>query len=176
MTQALEELSGTIPTKTSDLTNDSNYATTDELTDGLATKEDTLQYGTATAEDVGKAMMPKTISDGKVTSWEFGEAGKVDDVQINGTSILENKVANIPIADGSVLGTVMVADSTHGLRKNAYGRLMISQASSTVIKSGVNSYNPITPYNQHESMFYGLAKVAGHDEKASELPIGQYTD
>jgi len=33
-------------------------------------------------------MMPKTISNGKVTEWEFGEAGMVDDVQINGTSIV----------------------------------------------------------------------------------------
>ena len=30
---------------------------------------------TATAEDVGKALKAKTVADGKVTEWEFGEAG-----------------------------------------------------------------------------------------------------
>lgn len=30
---------------------------------------------TATAEDVGKALKAKTVTDGKVTEWEFGEAG-----------------------------------------------------------------------------------------------------
>ncbi len=33
------------------------------------------QLTTATAEDVGKALKVKTVADGKVTEWEFGEAG-----------------------------------------------------------------------------------------------------
>lgn len=147
MTQALEELSDTIPTKTSDLTNDSNYATTGELTNGLATKEDALQYDTATATDVGKAMMPKTVSDGKVTSWEFGEVWKVDDVQIDGISILENKIANIPVA------TV-----AH-------------------IKQATDNYKMITPVMESAATFYGLAKVAGDiTQVSSSNVVGTYTD
>ena len=176
MTQALEDLSATIPTKTSDLTNDSNYVTTDELANELANKEDTLQYGTATAEDVGKAMIPKTVADGKVTEWEFGEAGRVDDVQINGTSILENKVANIPIASANHIGAVLVSPAYGISVANANGNTYINKADSKQTKEGSNLYRPIVPNNQHESTFYGLAKVAGHDEKDSELPVGQYTD
>jgi len=54
----------------------------------LATKQDTLSFATPTTEDVGKALMPKTVENGVVTAWEFGEAGLVDDVQINGASIV----------------------------------------------------------------------------------------
>jgi hypothetical protein len=172
----LDTLEASIPTKNTQLTNESNYATTSELTNGLATKEAVFQYGTATAEDVGKAMMPKTISNGKVTSWEFGEAGKVDDVQINGTSILENKVANIPIASANHIGAVLVSPAYGISVANANGNTYINKADSKQTKEGLNLYRPIVPNNQHESTFYGLAKVAGHDEKDSELPVGQYTD
>ena len=147
MTQALEELSATIPTKVGQLQNDSSYVNSTELTDELATKEDTLQYGTATAEDVGKAMMPKTVVDGKVTSWGFGEVGKVDDVQIDGISILENKIANIPVA------TV-----TH-------------------IKQATDNYKMITPVMENAVTFYGLAKAAGDITQASSSnAVGTYTD
>lgn len=40
-----------------------------EIKDGLDA------MSTATASDVGKALKAKTVSDGKVTEWEFGEAG-----------------------------------------------------------------------------------------------------
>lgn len=143
----LDTLEASIPTKVSQLQNDSSYTTTTELTNGLATKEDTLQYGTATAEDVGKAMMPKTVADGKVTFWEFGEAGKVDDVQIDGISILENKIANIP-----------VATFTH-------------------IKQATDNYKMITPVMENAATFYGLAKAAGDITQASSSnAVGIYTD
>lgn len=35
---------------------------------------------------------------------------------------------------------------------------------------------PVVPFNQHESAFYALAKAAGHDEKNSTLPVGEYTE
>jgi len=143
----LDTLEASIPTKVSQLQNDSSYTTTTELTNGLATKEDTLQYGTATAEDVGKAMMPKTVADGKVTSWEFGEAGKVDDVQVNGISILENKVANIPMA------------------------------TPDQVKAGFVNFTPIVPSTQHNATFYGLAKAAGDTtQSSSSNAVGTYTD
>ena len=40
-----------------------------------AVKEDLSEMTTATAEDVGKALKAKTVTDGKVTEWEFGETG-----------------------------------------------------------------------------------------------------
>lgn len=38
-------------------------------------KEGLSDIQTATAEDVGKALKAKTVTNGKVTEWEFGEAG-----------------------------------------------------------------------------------------------------
>lgn len=176
MTQALEELSGTIPTKVSQLQNDFSYATTTELTNGLATKEDILQYGTATAEDVGKAMMPKTVESGKVTEWEFGEAGKVDDVQVNGTSILNNKVANIPVATASTLGIVK-SNADGGIVVENTGLLRTDAATLGHTKLATNGYKPITPSIEHSATFYGLAKAAGDSsQSASNNAVGTYTD
>lgn len=171
----IDILEASIPTRVSQLQNDSDYITTTELTDGLANKEDTLQYGTATAEDIGKAMMPKTISNGKVTEWEFGEAGMVDDVQINGTSIVQDKVANIPIATND-LGVVKI-NSLYGIRIASDGTLRTNPSASTTIKSGTDNDLPLTPKSQHESTFYGLAKAAGDiTQSVSSNEVGQYTD
>ena len=56
------------------------------------------------------------------------------------------------------------------------GILYISGAAETEMKSGNYSYKPITTSGQHTAVFYGLAKVAGADEKDSTLPVGEYTD
>ena len=47
----------------------------------------------ATSSDVGKFLKAKTVSDGKVTEYEFGSAsgGGVRDVQVNGTSVVTIK-------------------------------------------------------------------------------------
>ena len=158
--------------------------TAQDIRDEIATKQDTLPFATPTAQDVGKALMPKTIENGEVTEWEFGEAGKVDDVQVDGVSILENKVANIPVANGDTPGVVRLAaeyglnavytyDADTGISKTYAG---ILPPSNVAIKEGTNQMNPIVPKRQHISTFYGLAKAAGHDEKDSELPTGTYSD
>jgi hypothetical protein len=54
-------------------------------------KEDFTQMTTATAEDVGKALKAKTVADGKVTEWEFGDVGGTNiscDVDANGNATL----------------------------------------------------------------------------------------
>lgn len=99
----------------------------------------------------------------------------VTDVQINGTSILNNGVANIPAATASDLGTVKV-DSTLGISIQSNKKLVISKASDEYIKSGASLYKPIVPANQHTSAFYALAKLVGADMKDSNNPVGTYTD
>jgi len=47
MTQALEELSGTIPTKTSDLTNDSDYTTKGYVDDEISGVESAIPTKTS---------------------------------------------------------------------------------------------------------------------------------
>lgn len=101
----------------------------------------------------------------------------VTDVQIDGTSILSEGVANVPVASGSKLGVVK-ADTQYGLDPTKSG-LRIYYAHPGVIKAGTGQgslYHPIVPSLQHHSVFYGLAKAAGHDEKNSTLPVGTYTD
>lgn len=98
----------------------------------------------------------------------------VKDVQINGTSILNEGVANVPIATNNISGVVKVATS-YGIRMEN-GILRIDEATSGTTKQGVDPDHPVVSKNQHEAAFYGLAKVAGHDEKNSTLEVGTYSD
>lgn len=100
--------------------------------------------------------------------------GGVTDVQVNGTSVVTNGVAEIPVASNNVLGVVKI-NSGRGVAI-WQNELQTAPAKSAEMKNGWALYPVITPYNQHESTFYGLAKVAGHDEKNSTLPVGQYTE
>lgn len=102
------------------------------------------------------------------------EAPVVDDVQINGTSIITDGVANIPTAGTGKLGVVSV-NAEYGTSM-ANGVIRVATASSIGIKNGANGWTPISPQRQHESVFYGLAKIAGHDEVNSTLAVGTYTD
>jgi hypothetical protein len=99
----------------------------------------------------------------------------VQDVQVNGTSILENGVANVPVASTTKLGAVKI-NTNYGVVASPAGELLTYTAGDALIKAGSNQYRPIAPYFQHKAAFYGLAKAAGSDEKNSTLPVGQYTD
>ena len=140
----------------------------------LNSKQDVLDFGTPTSADVGKALMPKTVENGEVTEWEFGEAGKVDDVQVNGVSVLNNKVANVPIAGYNNLGVVK-PNTAYGTGILNDGTIGLVSAGASDIKEGTTNNIPIMPARQHIATFYGLAKAAGHNEKNSSLPVGQYT-
>lgn len=66
----LEEMATSIETNTADI------ASLDA--DVSQIKEDLSDMNTATSADVGKALKVKTVTNGKVTDWEFGEAGGAD--------------------------------------------------------------------------------------------------
>ena len=102
-------------------------------------------------------------------------SGGVEDVQINGTSIVdEDGVANVPVATERKLGVVRVDPNFGtGIYSN---RIMVARSPDDFIRNGANSYRPIVPLTQHLAAFYGLAKAAGSDEKNSTLPVGQYTE
>lgn len=147
------------------------------LEEEIAKKQDTLPFATPTSEDIGKALMPKTIENGEVTEWEFGEAGMVDDVQINGTSIVENKVANIPIATSELANLGLVRASKQSGFESSNGFIHLAEPGEDNIKNGKNKYIGITPKYQHEAAFYGLAKAAGDTtQSASSNAVGTYTD
>lgn len=101
------------------------------------------------------------------------------------TNISENFIKNTDYASDTSNGVVRVKDSygvgtilsyniNTGVTEKYTG---IISASSDKIKNGTELYNPIIPYRQHESVFYGLAKAAGDTtQKASENAVGSYTD
>jgi hypothetical protein len=103
------------------------------------------------------------------------EDPEVTDVQINGSSIVTNGVANVPYA-GSNPGAVKI-DNTNGVGITGDGKLYVEYAPESLIKAGTGSYRPICPPRQHMSAFYGLAKAAGDStQSASSNAVGNYTD
>lgn len=101
---------------------------------------------------------------------------KIDDVQVNGTSIVSNGVANIPMGTTQSLGVVK-AKSDAGTTINQSGELIVNPASDQQIKEGTGNRRPITPDKENASVFYGLAKASGDTTQASSTnPVGTYTD
>jgi hypothetical protein len=109
------------------------------------------------------------------TEWTTPDPGGVQDVQVNGTSVVTDGVANVPKASQYVDGVVMV-DQDYGIGLS-YGKLSINAATSAEVKAGTASRKPIVAARQHESAFYGLAKAAGADMKdISGATVGVYPE
>lgn len=107
---------------------------------------------------------------------ELSNAGTVQDVQINGTSILSNGVAEIPIATQQAAGVVSFQPA-YGITLNTGNQLRIDPSNDDQVKAGTNAYKPVVPSKQHAATFYGLAKAAGDVTQASsDNPVGTYTD
>lgn len=99
----------------------------------------------------------------------------VNDVQINGTSIVNDGVVNIPKAGWPILGVVQVSPD-YGITINPSGTIYTSLPTDAMIKEGTNQYRTIHPNQQHMSTFYGLTKAAGVDMANSSNAIGTYTE
>ena len=102
----------------------------------------------------------------------------VSDVQLNGTSVLSNGIANIPKANLGIYGVVKTGTG-YGISVtsgSSGGTLMISGASDNELKAGTSTYKPITAANQHKSVFYALAKLAGVDLANETITLGTYPD
>lgn len=99
----------------------------------------------------------------------------VTDVQVNGTSILVNGVADLPVANDAVLGVVKVK-SSNGIGLNSNNELSMQRANDNQYKNGNDNWKAVTPYGQHRATFYGLAKAAGADMSSSSNTVGTYTE
>jgi len=105
------------------------------------------------------------------------QAEPVTDVRINGTSIAANGVANVPLADADTYGVMKLGT---GLFVQDYGggnkKVRVGEPSSGQIKVGTHGSGYISPMNQHESAFYGLAKASGDTTQSqSNNAVGTYT-
>lgn len=101
--------------------------------------------------------------------------GEVQDVQVNGVSVLSDGVANVPIASNSALGVVRMVTG-NGLLVETDGRLSLYRTIDMFYKSGFVS-DAVIINKQHLSAFYGLAKAAGDTtQSASSNTVGNYTE
>ncbi len=101
----------------------------------------------------------------------------VQDVQVNGTSVVQDGVANVPLASTSTIGVIKTKASSDSGLKMVTDSLVIDCAGASAIKAGTNSYMPIVPEKQDQSTFYGLAKAAGDTTQSqSSNFVGIYTD
>ena len=106
---------------------------------------------------------------------QSGGGGGVSDVKIDGTSVVSEGVANIPVADSSNPGVVKVS-SSYGLAMASGGIISVYRATDSTVKGGTNNSLPLTAGIQHQSVFYGLSKAAGVDLKNETVTVGTYTD
>ncbi len=97
----------------------------------------------------------------------------VQDVQINGTSILSDGVANVPVASTSEFGVTSVGV---GLYVGNNGKMNVGSATEANVKGGTNVGDPLKSNVANAVAFYGLAKAAGADMASSSNAVGTYTD
>lgn len=98
----------------------------------------------------------------------------VEDVQINGTSVVNDGVANVPVMDSNNFGVAKIQASL-GIGITG-GKLALTLPTAAQIKNGNAEYGAVTTLKQHESIFYGLAKLAGANMASSSNAVGTYTE
>lgn len=102
---------------------------------------------------------------------------KVNDVQINGTSILSNKIADIPVGTNNAFG-VFKTSGSYGV-KNVNGILEVQSASNGGIDSRSSNYFPIVPANLDYAVRSVRPKVIttapGLVEVNAIYPLGERT-
>lgn len=141
----------------------------------------TNDYAMNFAEIIGNGATENTRSNAYALDWD-GNGHYMGNVYVGANADSSGGVKLVSETDYATEttgGVIKVKASTNGLVMSN-GILMTSPADSSTIKSaGTGNYptfRPIVPRYQHEAVFYGLAKVAGADEKNSTNAVGTYTD
>lgn len=131
-------------------------------------------------EIIGKITPEQTIK-GRISVAGISKVvSNVDDVQINGTSIVVDKVANIPIATSTVQGVIRAGNTAYGIVANSQGDLYIMPAKNQNIdnrtpkddySSDANNRCPIVPshldYAVKQAMCDGKGDEWTDEEKSS---------
>lgn len=153
-----------------------------DITDTTATENDVLEgevfYSASGARSTGTLGDATTTTHGLMSATDKTKLDTLSnlDVQINGTSIVSNDIAQIPIASDYNYGAVKT-NSSYGITVTGSGELRTALASDYGIQTGASSYLMVPLSKQHQSVFYGLAKAAGDStQSASANTVGTYTD
>ena len=111
------------------------------------------------------------------TEWTTPEAGGVQDVQINGTSVVTDGVANVPLANMTTVGAFKTQNYKGLVYDNNTGFGVDISLTALDIKAANRAYRFVPIIAQHISAFYGLAKAAGDaTQSQSSNAVGTYTD
>lgn len=110
---------------------------------------------------------------------KLAEEGVLD-VQVNGTSVVTDGVANVPIASTNNFGVVRTSSGRGiGIVNDGSantGFLFLDKASVAGIKGGLEEFRPIVPQRLDSAVFYGLTRAAGVNMSSSNNAVGTYTD
>jgi len=82
-------------------------------------------------------------------------------VQVDGTSIVNNDIANIPVASANKYGVVKISGGSSGVTLSGSNVLTVYNASLSDIKTGTDGYKPLTSNRAYAATFYGLSGAAG---------------
>lgn len=132
-----------------------------DLTNDTVT-EDTLIAG-YTAHTRSGAIVTGTLGD--ATTSTHGLMSAADKTKLDGIGIATNQ--NLGLVKPQGMG--ISVNSTNG-------EIYIDKSDLANIKAGINDYAPIVASNQHEAIFYGLAKAAGDTTQyLNSSAVGTYT-
>lgn len=140
-------------------------------------EEAVAQISSVIDDEAGQGVTDKTWSADKILR-SIPEVS-VKDVKIDGSSVVDNQgSANIPKADVSTFGVMRAPNPvSSGLQMDPLGYLKTTEANISQVQGGTNEYRVIVPDNQHEAVFFGLAKAAGRDLKdVRNVTVGQYPE
>ena len=129
-------------------------------------------------DEAGQGVTDKTWSADKILR-SIPEVVPVKDIRIDGSSVVDNQgSANIPKAGVSTFGVMRAPNPvSSGLQMDPLGYLKTTEANTSQVQGGTNEYRVIVPNNQHEAVFFGLAKAAGRDLKdVRNVTVGQYPE
>ena len=90
------------------------------------------------------------------------------DTRIDGSSIVNDGVADIPMADLDVKGAVVLGNTTYGVTKLTSGALTLRKATDQDLSARTNGYRPIVPNNLDTAVKFAMSDGKGDDWTGTE--------
>lgn len=136
------------------------YATKQALTDGLATKQPVGDYATKQELD-GKQDVIQDLATIRKGAEKGATAVQpndipVKDVQLNGTSVVADNVANIPILSATTLGVGKISSAFGTGTQSVQGYISLVKATDAEIVAKTQNYKPIVPSSLDKAVMEGL--------------------